>query len=196
MEYKNKTFGMPKWINDLMKDFDKEWFVCGGWAVDLFLGRETRMHNDIKIGIFRDQQLHIQKHFSEWEMKKVIPEDKHNVEEWKTGEKLELPIYKILSKKDNHNFEILLNERNETDWIYRLNPSITHPLSELIIRSTIDNIPILTPEVVLLHKAKNNNETDDIDFINIYSELGKERTEWFKSSMEECYPNHYWLSKI
>lgn len=26
------------------------WFVCGGWAVDLFLRKVTRVHFDVEIG--------------------------------------------------------------------------------------------------------------------------------------------------
>lgn len=187
---------MPFWIKDLMSSFDKEWFVCGGWAVDLFLGRETRMHKDIEIGIFRDKQQYIQKYFSEWTMSKVIPDSNHKLEAWNKDEELSLPIHEIHMKKDKEYLEILLNERNETNWVFRRNPTITYPLSETITRSKIENIPILAPELVLLYKAKNNTDVDDIDFINIYSEMDKERMKWFKYAMTECYPNHYWLSKI
>src|SRR5580698_4288909 len=29
------------------------WWIAGGWALDLFLGQETRPHGDIDVGIFR-----------------------------------------------------------------------------------------------------------------------------------------------
>ena len=36
-----------------MDGFPAPWFVSGGWAIDLFLGRVTRDHSDIEIGIYR-----------------------------------------------------------------------------------------------------------------------------------------------
>ena len=46
-------------IAAIMHGFGKPWFVAGGWAVDLFLGRETRAHEDIEVSIFRRDQEHI-----------------------------------------------------------------------------------------------------------------------------------------
>jgi hypothetical protein len=36
-------------ISKLMKDFNKPWYIAGGWAIDLFLGLVTRSHQDIEI---------------------------------------------------------------------------------------------------------------------------------------------------
>ncbi|MHA2306939.1 MAG: nucleotidyltransferase domain-containing protein [Candidatus Hodarchaeales archaeon] len=41
-------------ISKLMKDFNKPWYIAGGWAIDLFLGLVTRSHQDIEIIIFRN----------------------------------------------------------------------------------------------------------------------------------------------
>ena len=32
---------------------DGPWWICGGWAVDLWLGRTTRPHADTDVGCFR-----------------------------------------------------------------------------------------------------------------------------------------------
>jgi hypothetical protein len=37
-------FALPLQIKELMRDFQPNWFVAGGWAIDLFLGKETRSH--------------------------------------------------------------------------------------------------------------------------------------------------------
>jgi hypothetical protein len=29
------------------------WWIAGGWAIDLFLGRETRPHGDLDVGVLR-----------------------------------------------------------------------------------------------------------------------------------------------
>ncbi|MHA1968943.1 MAG: nucleotidyltransferase domain-containing protein [Candidatus Hodarchaeales archaeon] len=38
-------------ISKLMKDFNKPWYIAGGWAIDLFLGLVTRSHQDIEITV-------------------------------------------------------------------------------------------------------------------------------------------------
>ena len=46
------------------------WFFAGGWAIDLFLGKETRKHSDIEIAILRNDQLYLKK--MNWNFKKAI----------------------------------------------------------------------------------------------------------------------------
>jgi hypothetical protein len=41
---------------EVLSSLRRPWFVVGGWALDLFLGRETRSHKDIDIAIFREDQ--------------------------------------------------------------------------------------------------------------------------------------------
>src|SRR5438874_1630364 len=40
----------------LMSGFGKPWLVAGGWALDLYVGRSTRRHNDVDLAIFREDQ--------------------------------------------------------------------------------------------------------------------------------------------
>jgi len=50
------AFEEPMNVLDRMGKFDRPWFIAGGWAVDLFLGRVTRSHKDIEIAIVRADQ--------------------------------------------------------------------------------------------------------------------------------------------
>jgi hypothetical protein len=47
----------PLAISDLQSHLGRftEWTLCGGYSIDLLLGRETRQHGDIDIGVFRSQ---------------------------------------------------------------------------------------------------------------------------------------------
>jgi hypothetical protein len=45
----------PREIADRLADLTASWCVAGGWALDLWLGRETRMHQDLEIAIPREQ---------------------------------------------------------------------------------------------------------------------------------------------
>ena len=38
-------------LDRVMTGFDRPWFVSGGWAIDLFVGRVTREHEDIEMGL-------------------------------------------------------------------------------------------------------------------------------------------------
>jgi hypothetical protein len=54
-----------------MRGFEPDWFVAGGWAIDLFLEKTTRPHEDIEIAIFRKNQLALQDYLDGWLLKKA-----------------------------------------------------------------------------------------------------------------------------
>jgi hypothetical protein len=44
-------------VAELMAAFDRPWVLCGGWAVDAWIGRQTREHVDVDLAVFHDDQL-------------------------------------------------------------------------------------------------------------------------------------------
>lgn len=81
-------------INNIMKLFTKPWFICGGWALDLFLDKETRDHEDIEIGIFREDQEALRKYLGNKIIYKTNPKNNYEKEIWKE-ETLRLPIHEL-----------------------------------------------------------------------------------------------------
>lgn len=188
------SFEEPLNVTKIMNNFDMSWSIAGGWAISIFIGYEIRKHKDIEIAILRRDQLALQRYLKNWEFKKVIP-DTGEMEIWKNGEYLELPVHEIHVYNINYDpsaLEILLNESNENEWVFRRNPEISRPISKLGIQSKM-RIPILSPEIILLYKAKNPNNQDETDFNTIYKLLNKEQRNWLKESIKICYPEHPWL---
>lgn len=116
-------------INSLMTGFDRTWFFVGGWAIDLFVGKETRVHQDLEFAVFRKDQIYLKDYLEGWEFKKVIKGEFHSWE----NEFLELPIHEIHASKvlNGDNIEILLNETKENDWTFRRDLRISYPISSV-----------------------------------------------------------------
>ena len=187
---------MPLKVARLLAGFEKSWFVAGGWALDLFLGKVTREHKDIEIAIFRCDQLTLRNYLKGWEFKKVVPEPKMHSELWKKDEWLDLPLHEIHAENkdsDLSHLEILLNESSDDKWRFRRNPIITRPISMLGTNSE-NGIPILNPEIILLYKAKNPNPRDEADFKNVLKMLGRKSRDWLKQAIQTCYPEHSWIN--
>jgi hypothetical protein len=36
-----------------LRPFSGHWWIAGGWAVDLFLGEQTRVHDDVDVAVLR-----------------------------------------------------------------------------------------------------------------------------------------------
>lgn len=189
------SFEVPLKVLRLLAGFDKAWFVAGGWAIDLFLERVTRTHEDIEIAILRQDQLALQSYLNGWEFEKVIPGQKMRREKWDEGEWLDLPVHEIHAQNaasDPSKLEILLNESSVDEWKFRRNLKITRLLSMIGLRSK-DGIPYLNPEIVLLYKAKKPTTNDEADLNNIREVLQGERRNWLKQAIHACYPGHPWI---
>lgn len=85
------SFKQCQSVNSLMSNFDKTWFFVGGWAIDLFIGEETRKHKDIEFAVFRKDQQYLKEYLNEWEFQKVSKDKFHTLE----NEFLDLPIHEI-----------------------------------------------------------------------------------------------------
>jgi Aminoglycoside-2''-adenylyltransferase len=57
-------FTEPQKVARLLEEVRCSWGVAGGWALDLFLDRVTREHQDIEVAIFREDQLILQEYLS------------------------------------------------------------------------------------------------------------------------------------
>ena len=178
-----------------MRDFESDWIIAGGWAIDLFLEMETRAHDDIEIAVFRRDQIALQNYLDGWVLKKAL---NGTLFEWNRGERLNLPIHEIhcFNKTAEVQFlEVLLNETGGDEWLFRRNKKITKPLSKLSLTSNL-GISFLRPEVVLLYKSKNSRPKDEQDFESVAEHLDFESKKWLKNALAICYSEHAWLRKF
>src|SRR5262245_48195731 len=54
-------------VAQFMGGLPAQWWVAGGWAIDLWLWRMTREHSDLEISIWREDQLALREHWAGWE---------------------------------------------------------------------------------------------------------------------------------
>jgi len=183
------------YITTVMSDFNKDWFFAGGWAIDLFLGKETRVHHDIEIGIFREDQIELKDFLSnrEWEFKKVL---KGEFTPW-NNEYLELPVHEIhaINNAKKFELEILLNESDAGNWRFRRDLRISYPLRSVLSYSET-GLPYLAPEIVLLYKVKNTREKDHKDFLSVKDILDSKQQNWLRQAIKIHEPKHDWLQLL
>src|SRR6185312_7073893 len=135
-------------LGSLMEGFEAPWCVAGGWALDLFLGRATRDHGDVELAVFRQDQSLIHSQFPGWTLTVSINGRR---EPWKPTNRLELPVHEIHAYSPDEppeGIELLLNERDPENWVFRRDPGITSPFELAILESEF-GVPVLSPEIVL-----------------------------------------------
>lgn len=192
------AFGEPNDVLNLLGALECRWGVAGGWALDLFLNRITRTHQDIEVAIFREHQLVLQSYLSSrgWSLEYVRD---GKLYPWPIGESLELPVHEIWCRGRSGSLlhlEVLLNEREEDAFVFRRDSRIRAPINETFVL-TRTGIRILSPEIVLLYKAKRATEPkEQRDFSNVLHALGKERRQWLLDSIAIIEPSHVWLPAL
>lgn len=171
----------------LVRPLPCAWWVAGGWGLDMFLGKQTRPHQDIEIAIARADQKQLL----------LLPglagieyvEDKE-LKPWR-GQALELPVHELHARfYTGETLEILLNEFDADDWIFRRNKNIRLP------RTAFAGKAHLPAEVILLYKSKNPRPQDEQDFSAALERLDSGQCRWLSESIFRDYPAHSWLKKL
>ena len=202
-------------VAELMSSFPHDWALCGGWAVDAWLGRVTREHHDVDVAIFVEDQLELTELLRGWQ---VVAHDDHwrgtnpifpgvpivEGEIW-DGRAVELPGHIHARAEDGFEFEFNLNERDAGEWLFNREPRIALPLT----RCTFDcgwGFAAASPEVVLFYKAlpplwrdeprAPPRPHDEADFAALLPSLSPEQRGWIGESIAVIEPWHPWLSRL
>lgn len=175
-----------------MEHYPGWWAIAGGWALDLWLGEHTRVHSDLEIALLRHEQPLAITHFSQWQMQYVAERCLHP---W-VGEPLALPIHELhISHPAGARLELLLNEVEQEHWVFRRDPRVRLPFAELRTTSCC-GWPVLSPEVVLLYKARLDQPKDRQDLDAVWPRLSPLAQTWLRDSIAQAHPAHPWLSRM
>lgn len=208
------------YVRDLLGGLGAPWFLCGGWAVDAWLGRQTRDHGDVDIAVFHHDQPAIFEHLAGWALvghDPNVPDD--TAEPW-NGRHLDLPAHihvpvsgspLATSTTATHTafeFEFLLNERCGHDWVLNREPHVTAPVDRCTGQSAW-GLPTAAPEVVLFYKAGGNltaaeletngdrfRSRDEQDFRALLPALTGAQRSWLAESLTTVRPQHPWLAHL
>src|SRR5215213_8951978 len=154
----------PYRLSNLMRDFHAPWWVAGGRALDLWMGRRTRAHRDVDVAVLRDDQKRLHEAFGGWELYYATTD--HRLVPYRPERWLEVPLHWVWARPASDApwlCEFLLNEHEGQQWVYRRNPAVRRPLDEVGVIA-LGGVPILVPEIVLLYKAHELTEKDEADF--------------------------------
>ena len=192
-------------LNGLLRDAGIDWAVCGGWAIDLFLGRTTRVHGDLDLSVpERDRAL----------IERLMRDRGWLVYEFRGQGRLR-PLNDGAPSEPGRNLMCLregcelvsfwpchepgmvlhewhsegLRTLNYMEFLFRgREPFFGRRADQAIIR--VEGIPCLAPEVVLRWKADQpERDVNRADMQAVLPRLDKEARAWL---MEALPPAHPW----
>ena len=177
------------------------WWIAGGWAIDLFLGEQTREHEDIDVQILRRDQREVRAIFRGWDMQGADPEKlpaEWPFREWKLDQMLSPNVHDVWCRPNKDApwaIQLMVVDTINDEWLFRRDARIRRPLSSIGHR-TNDGIPYLRPELQLFFKAKGLRPKDEADFARTLPFLDEESRGWLAQSLTLVHPRHPWLAEL
>jgi len=170
------------------------WCVAAGWALDLFRGSQTREHGDIEIAIPAADFRMIRGRFPGYAFDAVA-----SGRIWENAAPDVLAATHQTWLRDRATGRYLLDVFREPHdgetWICRRDHTIRLAYSE-IIHHTLDGIPYLAPELVLLFKAKHARPKDETDFAETIPHMTPAQRQTLAELLARVHPGHAWLAKL
>lgn len=192
-----RQFSPVESITHELRDAPMLWYISGGWALDLFLGKVSRVHHDVDVVVPRRAQMDLQRHLTGRGWTLITPFE-NRLEPWPLHMQLEPPRHQVHAHRGDDFIDFLLTDIRDV-WAYRREPTVVRSLEKMGL-STESGIPYLAPELVLLFKSKNtsgrNRPNDDADFERVLPRLDPERRAWLRWALTATSPGHPWIQKL
>jgi hypothetical protein len=185
----------PEALHVRLKGWSSEWYVAGGWALDLWHGHQTRAHDDIEFAVLPDgidgcrRVLSDLTFFAATEGKFacLAPTDAASADLWQLwGADMEAGFWRV---------DMMVERGTPEIWVYKRDPAIRMPRASAVRRNQ-SGIPYLAPANVLLFKAKHRREKDEQDFEAALPRLSSQEKSDLRLWLERLHAGHAWIERL
>jgi hypothetical protein len=196
-----RPFGPVIDVAQVMRAYPRPWFVSGGWAIDLFVGRVTREHEDIEVGAFLPHQADLRRHLAAWELRRIRNDA---WEPWADGDAIALPEFQVQARSDRlapRQFDVFFNPLEGHEWVSRRHPNLRVAADAILATSIARDgapggMPYLVPEIQLLYKAKHHRSKDEADFEVAVERLSDAQRSWLRETLVIHHPGDRWIGRL
>ena len=167
------------------------WYVAGGWAIDLFAGRQLREHEDLEVAVPAERFGEVAPALAELELYAMGDGEVTALSE-PCGRLADTHQTWGLERNANAwRIDVFREPSADGEWVCRRDARIRLPYGELI-EHTADGIPYARPEVVLLFKAKAARPKDEQDLRDVLPLLDERRRALLRDWLALVHPGHAW----
>lgn len=182
-------------VQDRFAQFDVDWWIAGGHAIDLFVGWVTRPHADIDVEMFRTDREILFEVFAGWELFTV---SHGGLMRWNRGANIAPHVFGVWGRPSvgaPWAIEVMLADGDRTCWRFRRDPDISLS-GEQLLRTSHNGTPYCTPEVQMLYKSKMARPKDDVDMARVLHRMTSSQRQWLQDAIVRSDPCHPWIELL
>jgi hypothetical protein len=187
----------PAEVAQIFNRSQARWWIAGGYAIELAVGRPVREHTDIDVLLLRPDQLAVQRVLPGWEWH--ASDTPGTLRPWRPGEQLPAEVHDIWCRPGADQpwrIQVMLDKSWAGDWVSRRDQRVRRPVTSLG-SATADGIPYLAPEIQLFYKARSRRPKDEVDFDVALPILTQSQQQWLADALRLAHgADHPWLARI
>jgi hypothetical protein len=173
---------------------DTPWWIAGGYAIELFVGRHLRHHGDIDVLLLRRDQHFVHEVLIGWDIHAADPPGR--LRRWEAGEVLPEHVHDIWCRENPSapwRVQIMFDRAVGALWVSRRDPQVRRAVADMG-RASAQGWPYLAPEIQLFYKAKPSNqpEKDEVDFAAAVPLMDPAQQGWLDNALKLTLPDHPW----
>lgn len=185
----------PEELRDRLGGVSSSWYVAGGWALDLWHGHATRVHEDLEFCILHERFGAFRAALGGFDLFAA-----GDGRVWRLPEGDDLPadvhqVWGLDQAAGAWRFDMMIEPGTEAVWRYKRDPSLARPRGEAV-RVSRSGIPFLDPALVLLFKAKHARDKDEADLRRAWPKLPAADRRWLAARIGHHHPGHHWLGLL
>jgi hypothetical protein len=185
----------PDELSARLSCWNTDWYVAGGWALDLWHGHQTRAHEDLEFVVLPEQIGDCRKSLSELEFFIAHAGTLTHLSSIATLPSDVWQLWGADIAAGHWRVDMMIERGTPDTWVYKRNPSIRLPRATAI-RKCPAGISYLAPVLVLLFKAKHCREKDDFDFQAALPNLDVNEKAALCRWLEQLHPDHVWITAL
>jgi hypothetical protein len=171
------------------------WCVAGGWAIDLWLGKQTRPHHDLDIAVLRADLAVFRARLNDFRSFVAADGELRALPPHLSPRSEQHQIWLLDDREKVWRMGILLEPGDAGTWVFRRDETIRRSRSQMVATTT-EGIPYLRPEGILLYKAKATRPQDEADFRACAPLLDSAARAWLKNALARSHPSHLWIGRL
>ena len=175
-------------LTRLFHSWPSRWWISGGVALELYLARSWRLHEDTDVSILRADAYALPEVLVGWDCEVAAD---GTLTPWSgsplSAQASQNNVWCRRAPDQPWCVDVTISDGDDTCWIYRRDPTLRVLWEDAVLKNDLE-IPYLAPELQLLFKSKNNRSKDDRDAAEVIPELSVERQQRLRLLLPNAHP--------